>query len=124
MLQHETAPLVRDRQAVVSASKVRPGDEEVLAFAFAEAAARDTDLIALHAWQDVVVETAFSSIGPLIDWDRVAADEERVLAGATLGWLPWTCAWSSNRGEDLAEQIIAVPTAPTSRADGGHGPGR
>jgi nucleotide-binding universal stress UspA family protein len=62
------------------------GDEEVLAFAFAEASARGTELVAVHAWQDVVLETAYRSISPLVDWDGVMADEERVLAEALSGW--------------------------------------
>jgi nucleotide-binding universal stress UspA family protein len=62
------------------------GDEEVLAFAFDEASARGGELVAVHAWQDVVLETAFRPVGPLVDWDGVAADEERVLAEALAGW--------------------------------------
>ncbi|WP_222269852.1 universal stress protein [Modestobacter marinus] len=64
----------------------RPGDDEVLAFAFEEAAARGTDLIAVHAWQDVVLETPYQSLSVLIDWSSVRADEERVLAEAMAGW--------------------------------------
>jgi nucleotide-binding universal stress UspA family protein len=74
-----------DRQSVVVGIEGR-GDEKVLAFAFGEAAARGTDLVAVHAWQDVVLETAFSSISPLVDWDRVMADEARFLAEVLAGW--------------------------------------
>jgi nucleotide-binding universal stress UspA family protein len=75
----------REPRSVVAGVQGR-GDEEVLAFAFAEAAARGSDLVAVHAWQDVVLETAFRSISPLVDWDGVMADEERVLAEALSGW--------------------------------------
>lgn len=76
---------VSERRSVVVGVDGR-GDEDVLAFAFAEAAARDTDLVAVHAWQDVVLDTAFISVSPLVDWAGVEADEERVLAEALAGW--------------------------------------
>ena len=77
---------VHERRSVVVGVEGRPGDEEVLAFAFAAAASRGTDLIAVHAWQDVVLETAFRSLGPLVDWAGVQAEEERVLGEALAGW--------------------------------------
>ena len=40
----------------------------------------------MHAWQDVVLETEFRSVGPLVDWAGVMADEERVLAEVLAGW--------------------------------------
>jgi nucleotide-binding universal stress UspA family protein len=81
----DAAVQARDRRSVVVGIEGR-GDEVVLAFAFAEAAARGTDLVAVHAWQDVVLDTAFQSISPLMDWAGVMADEERVLAEALAGW--------------------------------------
>jgi nucleotide-binding universal stress UspA family protein len=75
----------QDRSSVVVGVAGR-GDDDVLAFAFGEAAARGTDLVAVHAWQDVVLETAIRSVGPLVDWAGVMADEERVLAEALGGW--------------------------------------
>jgi nucleotide-binding universal stress UspA family protein len=85
VLPDDSAVRVRDRRSVVVGVRGR-GDEEVLAFAFAEAAARGTDLVAVHAWQDAVLETAALSTSSFIDWARVAADEERVLAEALAGW--------------------------------------
>lgn len=85
VLPDDTAVRARGRRSVVVGVEGRD-DEEVLAFAFAEAAARRTDLLAVHAWQDVVLETAFRSVSPLADWDGVMADEERVLAEALAGW--------------------------------------
>src|SRR5829696_849232 len=76
---------VQGRQSVVVGVEGR-GDEDVLAFAFGEAVARGTDLVAVHAWQDVALETAFRSVSPLVDWAGVMADEERVLAEALAGW--------------------------------------
>ena len=85
VLPDDAAARVRARRSVVVGIEGR-GDDDVLAFGFGEAAARGTDLVALHAWQDVVLETAFRSISPLADWDGVMADEERVLAEALAGW--------------------------------------
>ena len=85
VLPQDTAVRASGRQSVVVGVEGR-GDEEVLAFAFGEAAARRTDLVAVHAWQDVVLETAFRSLGPLAEWTGVMADEERVLAEALAGW--------------------------------------
>lgn len=80
-----TAAEVSDRRSVVVGVEGR-GDEDVLAFAFAEAVARGTDLVAVHAWQDVVLDTAFLSVSPLVDWAGVMGDEERALAEALAGW--------------------------------------
>jgi nucleotide-binding universal stress UspA family protein len=63
-----------------------PEDEEVLAFAFAEAAARSTDVVAVHAWRDVTLEASVGGFGPLVDWAGVQADEQRLLAEALAGW--------------------------------------
>jgi hypothetical protein len=71
---------------VIAAVAGRPEDDAVLAFALAEAAIRRTELIAVHAWQDVALETAVLSASPLIDWAGVMADEQRVLAEALAGW--------------------------------------
>ena len=85
VLPDDTAVRARSRSSVVVGVE-GAGDEEVLAFAFAEAAARRTDLVAVHAWQDVVLETALRTVSPLADWAGVMADEERVLAEALAGW--------------------------------------
>jgi nucleotide-binding universal stress UspA family protein len=81
----DTAVQARDRQSVVVGVRGR-GDDEVLGFAFAEAAARGTDLVAVHAWQDVVLATSFLSTSLLVDWAGVGDDEGRVLAEALAGW--------------------------------------
>jgi nucleotide-binding universal stress UspA family protein len=86
VIPDETTTWVRERQSVVVGVEGRPGDADVLAFAFTEAAARGTDVVAVHAWQDVALETAFRSLGPLVDWTSVQADEELVLSEALGGW--------------------------------------
>lgn len=86
VLLDTTTAVIRTRVTVVAAVEGRPGDDAVLASAFAEAAARGTDLLAVHAWQDVSLESALLSAGPLVDWAGVLADEQRVLAEALAGW--------------------------------------
>jgi nucleotide-binding universal stress UspA family protein len=81
----DTSVTVSERRSVVVGVKGR-SDDEVLAFAFDEAAVRDTDLIAVHTWQDTEVDPAYLTISPLIDWARVRDEEARVLAEALAGW--------------------------------------
>jgi nucleotide-binding universal stress UspA family protein len=75
---------VSERRSVVVGVVGGQNDEEVLAFAFSEAAARGTDLVAVHAWQDVVVDAPLRRSMP--DWAHVVAHEERVLIEALAGW--------------------------------------
>jgi nucleotide-binding universal stress UspA family protein len=86
VLPDDTTVRVSERRSVVAGVEGRPGDEEVLAFAFEEAAGRGTELVAVHTWQDVALETPYQSISGLIDWSSVQAEEERVLAEALAGW--------------------------------------
>ncbi|OMQ16085.1 hypothetical protein A7K94_0204965, partial [Modestobacter sp. VKM Ac-2676] len=73
------------RRSVVVGVEGRPGDEDVLRVAFAEAAARGTDLVAVHARQDGLLGSASSSTTPPGDRSCVQADEQRVLAGILAG---------------------------------------
>jgi nucleotide-binding universal stress UspA family protein len=86
VLPEQSSAAVSPRTSVVVGVEGRPSDEAVLAFAFAEASARGTDLVAVHAWQDAALETAFQTLGPLADWAGVLADEERVLSETLAGW--------------------------------------
>lgn len=86
VLPDETAASVAERQSVVVGVETGRGDPEVLEFAFAEAAERGTDLVAVHAWQDTVLETAYRSMGPLVDWAAVATDEQLALSESLAGW--------------------------------------
>src|SRR3712207_4132250 len=76
VLPDPTSAAISPRSSVVVGVEGRPEDDVVLDFAFAEAAARGTDLVAVHAWQDIAVETAFQSMSPFIDWAGALADEE------------------------------------------------
>jgi nucleotide-binding universal stress UspA family protein len=78
--------VVRDRRTVVVGVEGRDGDQDVLAVAFAEAASRGTDLLAVHVWQEVILDASFRTVSPLNDWEGVVADEERILAEALAGW--------------------------------------
>jgi nucleotide-binding universal stress UspA family protein len=86
VLPDETSVTVNRRRSVVVGVEGRRADEEVLAFAFDEAAARGTDLIAVHAWQDVRLDATYQTISPLLDWGSVRAEEERLLVEALAGW--------------------------------------
>jgi nucleotide-binding universal stress UspA family protein len=86
VLPDDTAVTVSRRRSVVVGVEGRSGDEQVLAVAVEEAAARETDLVAVHAWQDVRLEAAFQAVSPLVDWSSVRADEERLLSEALAGW--------------------------------------
>jgi nucleotide-binding universal stress UspA family protein len=86
VLPDPTSVAVSPRRSVVVGVEGRRQDDAVLAVAFAEAAARGTDLVAVHAWQDAVLETSFQTLSPLVDWAGVLADEQRVLAETLAGW--------------------------------------
>ncbi|MGY1823530.1 universal stress protein [Geodermatophilus sp. SYSU D00079] len=105
VLPDETAVRVTGRRSVVAGVEGRPGDEEVLAFAFAAAAARGTDLVAVHAWREAALEPSLQSLGPLVDWAGVAADEQRVLAEALAGWR------ERQPGVEVREVVVRERTA-------------
>lgn len=86
VLPDESLAMVTERRSVVVGVEGLGRDEEVLAFAFAVAAARQTDLIAVHAWTDAVLDSAIRTMSPLLDWANVAADEQRLLAESIAGW--------------------------------------
>jgi nucleotide-binding universal stress UspA family protein len=86
VLPDETMVTVSRRRSVVAGVEGRRGDDEVLRFAFEEAAALGTDLVAVHTWRDVVLDPAYQAVSALVDWDGVRADEERALAEALAGW--------------------------------------
>ena len=75
-----------ERRSVVVAVEGTPEDEQVLAFAVAEAADRHTDLVAVHAWRDITLEASAGGFAPFVDWAGVEAEEERLLAEAVAGW--------------------------------------
>jgi nucleotide-binding universal stress UspA family protein len=60
-----------------------PVSEAALAFAYEAAAARAVSLVAVHSWQDVVVDP---SVAPLVDWDAIETDEKVLLAERLAGW--------------------------------------
>ena len=86
VLPDASLAIVSERRSVVVGVEGRGHDEDVLAFAFAEASARGTDLVAVHSWTDAVVDAAIRTVSPLLDWADVAADEQRLLAESLGGW--------------------------------------
>ncbi|MFI7680081.1 universal stress protein [Actinophytocola sp. NPDC049390] len=63
-----------------------PASEAAIEFAFAEAAARDTDLVAVHTWTDLLVETAFAGGAAALDFSPLAQQAEEVLGERLAGW--------------------------------------
>jgi nucleotide-binding universal stress UspA family protein len=103
----ETTVAVSERRSVVVGVAGRGEDDEVLAFAVAEAAVRGTDLLAVHAWQDSVVDPGLRTVSPpLVDWAGVARDEQRVLAEAVAGWR------EKEPDVDIREVVVRDRTAP------------
>jgi nucleotide-binding universal stress UspA family protein len=89
--QHARCPVVvlpddpgepAERAPVVVGVELRAGDDEVLAFAVAEARTTGTDLTAVHAWADPTLEAAVGGFGPLVDWSGVEEEQARGLAAA------------------------------------------
>ncbi|MFC7572483.1 universal stress protein [Klenkia terrae] len=76
--------LVAGRSVVVGVSG-GPGDEAVLQAAFEEADARGCELVAVHTWIEPALEPTYQTISPLIDWDSVRDEEQRLLAEALAG---------------------------------------
>jgi nucleotide-binding universal stress UspA family protein len=60
-----------------------PVSEAAVAFAFEAAATRGVALVAVHAWSSTAIDDA---LGPFMDWDAVAVDEDAVLAERLAGW--------------------------------------
>jgi nucleotide-binding universal stress UspA family protein len=60
-----------------------PTSEPALAFAYEAAALRRVPLVAIHTWQDILVDPA---VAPLLDWDAVEADERQLLDERLAGW--------------------------------------
>ncbi|SOC49597.1 Nucleotide-binding universal stress protein, UspA family [Blastococcus aggregatus] len=104
VLPEETAARVTGRQSVVVGVETSRGDADVLEFAFAAAAQRGTDLVAVHAWQDAVLETAFRSMGPLVDWAGLAAEEQVALSETLAGW--------REKAPDVAVREVVVRDRP------------
>jgi nucleotide-binding universal stress UspA family protein len=92
------------RRPVVVGVEGRPDDDDVLTFAVVEAAARGTDLVAVHAWRDLRSEAAVGEFGALVDWSGVQAEEERLLAEAVAGW--------RDKEPDVAIREVAVRSRP------------
>ncbi|MDB5733293.1 MAG: Universal stress protein family [Variovorax sp.] len=86
VLPDDLSVTVSDRRSVVVGVEGSRGDDVVLAFAVEEAAALSTDLVAVHVWRESGLDPAYLSVGPLLDWEGVRDDEQRVLAEALAGW--------------------------------------
>jgi nucleotide-binding universal stress UspA family protein len=63
-----------------------PDSEAAIAFAYEAASRRGADLLAVHAWSDVITAWSGSVPIPDLDWDEVATEERVVLAERLAGW--------------------------------------
>jgi nucleotide-binding universal stress UspA family protein len=86
VLPEELGALDEAGHTVVAAVEGRPDDEQVLAFAVAEASLRGTDVTAVHAWRDAALETEVGGFGTFVDWSGVADEEGRLLSESVAGW--------------------------------------
>ncbi len=117
VVQHAHCPVVvlpeetgedveRSATVVVGVEGGGRGDDEVLAFAFEEAAARGAELVAVHAWRDPTLEAAVGGFGPLVDWDGVEEAERRLLAEALAGW--------AEKAPDVEVREVVVRARPAT----------
>lgn len=63
-----------------------PTSEAAIAFAFAEASARGSELIAVHTWSDSVLDTVLASGSPVWDFAPAQVHAAEVLAERLAGW--------------------------------------
>src|SRR4051812_13538527 len=79
--EHSDPPDDAPRRVVV-AVEGRPDDEDLLAFAVAEAGLRGTGVTAVHAWRDVVLEAEVGGVGSSGGWAGGAGGGKGPLPGA------------------------------------------
>jgi nucleotide-binding universal stress UspA family protein len=70
--------------------------EGALAFAYEAAHLRGIPLVAVHTWQDLLVDPA---VAPLLDWDAIEADEHRLLG-------EWLAGWSERYPDVPVERVV------------------
>jgi nucleotide-binding universal stress UspA family protein len=115
VVQHARCPVVvlpaedttrAGRRPVVVGVETTPEDEQVLAFAVAEAADRGTDLVAVHAWREIALEVAAGRPTPFVDWTGVAEEEQALLAETVAGW--------RDKEPDVAIREVVVRDRPAA----------
>lgn len=75
----------RDGPVVVGVDGT-PVGEGAIGFAFAEASVRGVDVVAVHTWTDLVMETAFADGAAVLDFAPLAQQAEEVLGERLAGW--------------------------------------
>jgi len=63
-----------------------PAGEAAIAFAFEEASVRRTELVAVHAWSELVLETAFAGSAAALDFAPLEQLAAETLAERLAGW--------------------------------------
>lgn len=85
-LPDESEDDVARQRSVVVGIEGGPGDEQVLAFAVAEAVTRGAEVTAVHAWRELIPATSLGGFEPMIDWSTVEAAEQQLLTDALAPW--------------------------------------
>ena len=63
-----------------------PAGEAAIAFAFAEASVRGAELVAVHAWSDLVLEASYTGGAAALDFEPLQQRAEELLAERLAGW--------------------------------------
>ncbi|GAB3435020.1 universal stress protein [Actinophytocola sediminis] len=63
-----------------------PVGEAAIAYAFASASLRRTDLVAVHAWSDLLLEVAFAGQADALDFSALAEQATELLGERLAGW--------------------------------------
>jgi len=88
---HSPMVVVRGEDARVTGPVVvgvdgTPVGEDAIAFAFAQASARGAELVAVHAWTDLLLESAYAAGATAFELDSVQRQAEELLAERLAGW--------------------------------------
>ncbi|MFD2468679.1 universal stress protein [Amycolatopsis silviterrae] len=83
--RHGDGPVPQDGPVVVGVDG-SPNSEAAIAAAFEEASFRKAPLVAVHAWADVVYDSAEGTARLMPQWETLQPTEERLLAQRLAGW--------------------------------------
>lgn len=71
---------------VVVGVDASPGSEGAIALAIEEAALRKTGLVAVHSWNDFVIDQEFPELPLVVDLDAIEQEEYALLSEQLAGW--------------------------------------
>jgi len=90
---------------VVVGVDASPGSEGAIALAIEEAALRNTGLVAVHSWNDFVIDQEFPELPLVVDLDAIEQEEYALLSEQLAGW--------QDKYPDLQIQHNVVRRRPT-----------